>query len=77
MLRALRLIERISGEKLVYTELEATGNSEEFERMDSATLAPTESLIESVNELMRQNQELRSENKALARRIVALEKATE
>lgn len=74
MLRAIRLIETISGEKLVHAELKRSGNAELTESTENAPSESIVSLIDSVHEVMRQNQELRADNEALTRRVAALEK---
>lgn len=73
MLRAMRLIEEMSGQKLVYTEPKSTADLQGEDNLPFAGSGPSTTLYETVNELVRVNEILQAENQALQQRVAALE----
>lgn len=73
MLRTVRLVERTSGQKPVYTEPKGSGGVDRGAGFPEDSLALAPSLIDLMNELRRNNELLRADNEALKLRVVALE----
>ncbi len=78
MLKTVRLVEALSGEKLVHTQSHDEPEMENSQDSEASLKAQLETLIKTVKQLGAQNSaeiiELKAENKAMKRRLEALER---
>ncbi len=78
MLKTVRLVESLSGEKLVYIQSHDESEMENSQDSEASLKAQVETLIETVKELAAQKDaeiiESKAENEVMERRLEALER---